>query len=620
MPNNDFIISDGVLLKYTGKEETVVIPEGVVEIANRALADMMLAKTLILPSSLRKINSGAIAKNVYGYDYRLEKVVVPSLDVWLQIDFEGGFPSEASNFLDQAENLYIGDRLLTELTVPASAGKVRKYAFCDCKSLRKVTIEEGVTEIEEYAFAYSEIDELVLPQSLKTIGKGAFEHCKNLRSVVIPSGVEALPCGVFSGCASLASIELNEGLKTIEPFAIDGCAITELHLPETLNTFSISSCAHLPKIDLPANLEEIGQIIRCPLVEELYIPDSVRLIGKIGLTGAKKIRLPEELDFHAGFCLVASSGFSVVEHHAKLWEKDDGAPDPYNRYADGLYLGNEKNPYLAFVGIEDKNLKELVLHEDTKYISAYAVEDYRASYGEHPELSLEKVVIPAGIEWIPSCAFSSCPSLKTVVLSGNPVTDDYFVNKCPRCAVDTGGLSGKEISFRLREERYTETVRFDFLADRYTVTDDLDGRLEDGTPIKQHCVLEKSLQFRRARFLADIDRIKSARDDEKSPENAAITAFFPGEKPFAVAPDEEILSFLGEQTDFYHRIFQREFLRENQRKYTGLPRNELPERYASLSEEQIEKLLPEAKKSGDFIETEWLLIARYKLITGERYI
>ena len=64
MTDKDFIIENGVLKKYTGNEENVVIPEGVVSISGHALM-LGNVKSVTIPNSVASIGNYAVFSAVF---------------------------------------------------------------------------------------------------------------------------------------------------------------------------------------------------------------------------------------------------------------------------------------------------------------------------------------------------------------------------------------------------------------------------------------------------------------------------------------------------------------------------------------------------------------------------
>lgn len=78
----------------------------------------------------------------------LNKTIAQSLSGWLKINFN----NYSANPVYSSENLYIGNRLLTNLTVPNDITAIKPFAFRNCKSLISVTLPSQVENIGEYAF------------------------------------------------------------------------------------------------------------------------------------------------------------------------------------------------------------------------------------------------------------------------------------------------------------------------------------------------------------------------------------------------------------------------------------------------------------------------------------
>lgn len=90
-----------------------------------------------------------------------------------------------------------------ELKEMAEDGIITANAFYGEDSLDVVTIPEGVTEIEKFAFARSSITGVTIPESTTSIGYAAFYHCDDLSDVEIPGSVTYIADKAFEHTAWL---------------------------------------------------------------------------------------------------------------------------------------------------------------------------------------------------------------------------------------------------------------------------------------------------------------------------------------------------------------------------------------------------------------------------------
>ena len=99
-----------------------------------------------------------------------------------------------------------------------------------------VTIPEGVTYIEDYAFiGNTDLKELTLPKSLKRIGVHAFSVCKNLCVINGGENLEHVMKSAFNECESLEDATFFSSLKEIGAQAFYGCKkLSRIVLPRAL--------------------------------------------------------------------------------------------------------------------------------------------------------------------------------------------------------------------------------------------------------------------------------------------------------------------------------------------------------------------------------------------------
>ena len=81
-------------------------------------------------------------------------------------------------------------------------------------NLKKVTIPNSVTEIDDYAFSGCEnLSSLTLSNKLESIGYATFRYCKSLTSITLPNSLKYLDWYLFSGCTSLKTVSIGSSLQ-----------------------------------------------------------------------------------------------------------------------------------------------------------------------------------------------------------------------------------------------------------------------------------------------------------------------------------------------------------------------------------------------------------------------
>ena len=126
---SEFLIEDGVLIRYYGNDEHVIIPVSVQKIGGAAFAGCTSLADISIPNSVSVIDAAAFA----------------------------------------------GCTSLTDISIPESVTVIGEYAFDGCEKLTNVNIPDSVTQIGERAFANcTSLESVSITKNVTEIGKGAF--------------------------------------------------------------------------------------------------------------------------------------------------------------------------------------------------------------------------------------------------------------------------------------------------------------------------------------------------------------------------------------------------------------------------------------------------------------
>lgn len=284
--------TEAVIQGYRGSDSDVVIPNSidgfvVTAISMYAFSGRSDLASITIPSTIQSIGDDAFLECD-----GLKKVYVSSIEDWCKIDF----PYSDTNPLSRGADLYVDNKLVTDVTIPDGVKSIGKYAFYgysslksisfpssirsigesaffDCSNLDKVyatniedwckikfedlysnpiyyarkiyidgelatdiTIPKGITKICDYAFANCEtITNVVIPNSVISIGDSAFSGCYDLKNISIPNSVVNIDEGAFSYCSNLEKVEIPDGIKFIKNSTFVGCGnLTTIIIPQSV--------------------------------------------------------------------------------------------------------------------------------------------------------------------------------------------------------------------------------------------------------------------------------------------------------------------------------------------------------------------------------------------------
>ena len=165
----------------------------------------------------------------------------------------------------------------TSITIPNSVTSIGPSAFNDCWGLTSVTIPSSVTSIGDAAFCGCQnLESVTIPNSVASIGSSAFYNCSSLTSVTIPNSVTSIGGFAFKGCSNLASITIPNGVTSIYDYTFSGCSgLTSITIPNSVTSIgckAFASCSGLTSITIPNSVTSIGEntFMECYGIKEVY--------------------------------------------------------------------------------------------------------------------------------------------------------------------------------------------------------------------------------------------------------------------------------------------------------------------------------------------------------------
>ena len=119
---------------------------------------------------------------------------------------------------------FVGCTRLTTITIPSSVTSIGDGAFSRCTGLTTITIPSSVTSISDYTFSgCTSLTTITIPSSVTSIGNRAFHYCIDLTTISIPSSVTSIYENAFYGCRGLTTITIPSSVTSIDDSSFYGC-------------------------------------------------------------------------------------------------------------------------------------------------------------------------------------------------------------------------------------------------------------------------------------------------------------------------------------------------------------------------------------------------------------
>lgn len=389
--------------------DDLIIPDGIISVGKYTFCNAKRVESVTFPATVTAIGEDAF----YGCS-NIERINVATIESWCNLAYSFA-----------AYDLYIGEEILTDLTIPASVTSICANAFTGCKSLTSVFIPGNVIDIGKEAFYNCKaLTNITISEGVKIIGKSAFGKCTSMTDLHIPSSVTRIGEGAFAFIGSSvdqtrvyvdslsAYLNCRYDSGDANPIGdeqtvlyVNGVLLTgDITIPDDVKSIPVRafSLNGITSVTIPSSVQSIGDFAfyECSDLNNITIPNSVMTIGEEAFMDCKKltsIKIPNSV-VYIGNNAFRGAGLTSVE-----------IPDSIVSIEDGTFAGC-------------KNLKYAVIPDSVTEIGTSAFSGCS---------SLSNINLPDGIACIHSFSFERCTSLTNIEIP-NSVTSisTYAFREC----------------------------------------------------------------------------------------------------------------------------------------------------------------------------------------------
>jgi len=290
-------IEDAIKYSNQLKLTSIIIPEGITYIKDKAYSNHTALKSITIPDSVTSIGDSA-----FSGCSSLKSITIPESVTSIGDSAFSECSSLKSITIPESvtcigDSTFSGCISLTSIIIPESVTNIGDSAFDECTSLKSITIPESVTNIGDSAFSScTSLRSITIPDKINSIKFGAFSNCSLLTSLIIPNNVTRIELFAFSGCSSLRTVKIPDNVVDIQNHAFSGCSsLHSIEFPKKLCSiggFAFSDCVSLASITIPDGVTDIGNeaFSRCSSLSKITIPNNVTGIGDDVLEECNKLQ------------------------------------------------------------------------------------------------------------------------------------------------------------------------------------------------------------------------------------------------------------------------------------------------------------------------------------------
>jgi len=249
------------------------------------------------------------------------------------IQTSGGYSQDGlwyyNDYGDGTVSVVCQDNTIEEAVIPSEIDghkitMVELDCFKDNTNLRKVTLPDTITVLEDYAFYLcSGLEEINIPDSVEKFGFQTFYGCAKLKEISVPAGVTEIEGYTFDGCTSLEAVHVEKNNQNYKDedgilFTKDGSDLILYPASKTGNEYTVpDGCTKLEGYAFMANsyleqitlnsVTEMGEDVfyYCTALKSIEIPEGITMLTGSAFgncTSLKSVTLPETLETIGSGC------------------------------------------------------------------------------------------------------------------------------------------------------------------------------------------------------------------------------------------------------------------------------------------------------------------------------
>lgn len=270
LPEKLRVIGEDALSVCPYLSGSLIIPEGVTTIYDKAFRGVQFNGELKLPSTLKHIGNWAFEGCQFSSELRLPsglqyigaaafsgckklygKLILPeSLIVLSAYAFSGCSQLTGNIVIPQAikaveEQCFADcDGLTGTLTLHDGIHTIGGYAFRNTPLTGELVMPKYLVLMEYHPFEGSKFSHIVIPEGTERILGGAFSGFDNVADIIeLPESVEEIAGGAFNGCRRISGLKLGKNVSTIGASAFEGCSgirsfVCEASVPPTVGEYA----------------------------------------------------------------------------------------------------------------------------------------------------------------------------------------------------------------------------------------------------------------------------------------------------------------------------------------------------------------------------------------------